>query len=108
MELHQLERASDYQVKEWLVKELQLTPHQKSKLTAEEIIRWAPFKFYKKRQEEKSSILWRLTIIPYLIFLLILFIGIPFVFLITGRWGYGSNFYDNFLAKWMQKLKLYN
>ena len=106
MKLHKLQRTSDYKVKEWLDKELQLTPYQKSKLYNEETIRFAPFYFYEPRQKEKSSILWRLTVIPYLIYYAILFIGLPLTFLITGKWGYSEKFYDNFHAKWLLKLNI--
>ena len=105
MKLHRLKKTSDYKVKEWLEKELQLTPYQKSKLYQEEIIRLAPFYFYEKRQKEKVSIIWRFTIILFLIYLLILTVGLPFTFFINGKWGYGDKLFD-FHSKWTNKLNL--
>lgn len=106
MKLHQLQRTSDYKVREWMVKELELTPYQKNKLYQHETIRFAPFYFYERRQKEKVSILWRFTIMPFLICTLILFIGLPFTFLVTGKWGYSQKVYDNFYGKWMHKLQI--
>lgn len=105
MKLHRLQKTSDYKVREWLEKELELTPYQKSKIYNREIIRFAPFDFYEPRQKEKVSVLWRFTMIPYLIYLAVLFIGLPFTFLITGKWGYGDKLYD-FHSKWMSKLNI--
>ena len=105
MKLHRLQKASDYDVKRWLERELQLSPYQKSKLYNEDTIRLAPFDFYEPRQKEKVNILWRFTIIPYLIYWVIIFMGLPFTFLVNGKWGYGKKLYD-FHSKWMNKLAI--
>lgn len=105
MKLHRLQKAPDYKVQQWLEKELELTTYQKSKIYNREIIRFAPFDFYEPRQKEKTSALWRFTILLYLIYWVILFSGLPFTFLITGKWGYGRKLYD-FHSKWMNKLNL--
>jgi hypothetical protein len=102
--LTDLQRVSDHEVCEWLEEKLQLTPYQKQILIEREIVRFAPFYFYKWRNDKKVSLLWRLTIVIYPIYWLILFIGLPFKWIVTGKWGYGRKFFDNFHAKWVQKL----
>lgn len=106
MKLTNLQHASDYEVEDWLKKQLDLTPYQKEKLRDSELIRFAPFEFYKHRKQVKTSILWRLTIIFVPIYLLLLIISLPIKFVITNQWGYGDKFYDNFHAVWWNKLNL--
>ncbi|MEO0037328.1 MAG: hypothetical protein RIQ59_539 [Bacteroidota bacterium] len=89
MNLHNYEKASEYEVIEWLKqsKDLNLTDQQKSNLYNQEIIRFSPFEFYKQR--ERISNVWiRLSIIFYPIVWLLLFLALPFKFLIKGSWGY--------------------
>jgi hypothetical protein len=107
MKLTNLRPASNYEVREWLEKTIkELTPYQKEWIRNEEIIRFAPFKFYKRRKTEKVSILWRFTIIAFPIYLVIIFSFLPIKMIITGEWGYGQKFYDNFHAAWLHKLNL--
>lgn len=44
-------KASTYEVQEWLEKKLDLSSYQRSKLYNEEIIRFAPFDFYKDEKK---------------------------------------------------------
>ncbi len=106
MKLHRLKPASDHDIRKWLEEELQLSPYQKSRLRGSDMIRSSPFYFYEPRRNERVSALWRFTIIPYLIYWVILFCGLPFTFLVRGDWGYGRKFYDNFHARWTEKLNL--
>lgn len=106
MKLTRLKPASDYEVINWLEKELELTPYQKGKMRDREIVRFSPFEFYKSRGKEKVSVLWRLTIIIFPFYWLIFLVGLPFRFLFTGKWGYGQKFFDNFHAVWIRKLDL--
>src|ERR1035437_6937480 len=106
MKLTNLEPARDYEVQEWLEKNLNLTPYQKDKLRQEEIVRFAPFEFYKPRSKEKVSFFWRFTIIVFPIYLLLIFLFLPIKMIFTGKWGYGQKFYDNFHAKWTNKVNL--
>jgi hypothetical protein len=106
MRLSNLKRASDYDVEKWLTEELNLTPYQKEKMRDRELIRFTPFDFYEDKQKEKISPLWRITIFFFPIYLILLYIGLPFTMLFTGKWGYGRNFIDNFHNVWTYKLKL--
>ncbi len=106
MKLSRLERAPDYDVVKWLDKKLNLTAYQKDKLSQEEIMRWSPFYFYKLPERKKVSILWRLTLPIFPIYLLLVVIFNPIKWMFTGKWGYGRNFIDNFHNKWVRKLGL--
>lgn len=102
MKLHRYEKASDYEVQAWLEKNLDLTPYQKEKIYNSELIRFAPFEFYKRRKE-KTSPIWRLSIIPWIPYIIILFTFLPFNWIFTGHWGYGDKLY-NFHSKWRNKI----
>lgn len=106
MKLSRLKRASNYEVEQWLIKSLELTPYQKEKLLDREIVRFGGFYFYNIEKEEKVSFLWRLTIILFPVYLLLIFCFLPVKWIFTGKWGYGRNFIDNFHSKWVRKLKL--
>lgn len=106
MKLTHLERASDYEVEKWLSEILALTPYQKSQIQEMELVRFSKFYFYRQPKKQKASFLWRLTIILYPIYLLLLVLFLPFKWMATGKWGYGRNFIDNFHSKWVRKLGL--
>jgi hypothetical protein len=57
--------------------------------------------------EEKTpvSLLRRLTLPFALIMYLLLVIGLPFTFLITGRWGYSLG-QNNYILNWFRSLGL--
>jgi hypothetical protein len=105
MKISYLERASDYEVRQWLEKELDLTPYQKQKLYDKEIIRFSPFYFYRDSKNKKSSILWRLTILVFPIYYLLAFCFLPINFIFTGKWGYGRDFIDKFHSVWVRKIQ---
>ena len=102
MNLHNLQKVPDYRVKKWLEESIRdLTPYQKQKIFDDEIIRFSPFEFYEKRKVV-SSFWIRLTIIFIPFVWLLLFIGLPFKFIVTGQWGYGKkmlNWYDKWVSK---------
>lgn len=86
--LHNYEKASDYEVREWIEKAIvEMTPYQKQKLRDSETVRFAPFQFMKRRKKV-NSIWLRLTIIAMPFVWIFLFVGLPFNFFVTGRWGY--------------------
>jgi hypothetical protein len=98
MNLVNLKRVSDYQVKDWLESHIKdLTPYQKEWMRNEEIVRFAPF-YFMERRKKTNNILLRFTIIFMLPVLLLLIIGLPFNFFITGSWGYSDG-----KMKWYSK-----
>lgn len=104
MKLSRLERASDYEIREWLDKKIQFTPYQKSLINDREIFRLSPFYFYKQPKKEKVSFWWRLTIVVYVFYWIILIILMPIKWMITGKSGYGRNFLDKFHNVWVRKI----
>lgn len=98
MKLHDLEKAHDFDVKEWLYSSIpNLTNEQKWKIINDEVIRFAPFYFMKKRKKTKNVWL-RFSIIFIIPVLIIFFIGLPFNYFICGRWGY-----DEKIGRWFRK-----
>lgn len=106
MRFSRLKRAHDFDVIKWLENSLELTDQQKQKLYDQEIVRFSPYYFYKKAEKKKVGFLWRLTLIAYPIYWILLFCFMPIKAIITGKWGYGRNFIDKFHNKWLQKLDL--
>ena len=106
MKLHDLEKVSEYEVKNWLKEELTLTPYQMEKLSDDESLRVSPFYFYKRPEKIKTSIWWRLTVLIWPFYYAILFLGLPFNMILTARWGYSDKFYESFHSKWQRKIGL--
>ncbi len=89
MKLHNLKPAHDLDVSEWIQKSIpELTAYQKEKIRDNEIVRFAPFEFFKIKKPVKN-VLVRLTIILMPIVWVLIAISLPFNFLVTGQWGYG-------------------
>lgn len=106
MNFTKLKKANNYEVQDWLKVKLNLSDYQISKMREEEIIRFYKFEFYKQAKEKPASIFWRFTLIIYVIYWIILLIGMPFTFLFTGRWGYSQKLYDKFHLPWCRKIGL--
>lgn len=106
MKLSKLEIASDYEVRDWLIKVLELTPYQQDVLRDREIIRFSIFYFYKRKKQVKVSIIWRFTLIAYLIWVLLLTLFSVLKWVFTGEFGYSSAFIDKYLYNWKNKLNL--
>ena len=89
--LHNYKKAPDYKVREWIEKSIpDLTPYQKRKMLEDEVIRFAPFEFMERRK--RASSFWlRLTVIFMPWVWLVLFLWLPFNFVIKGSWGYKYN-----------------
>jgi hypothetical protein len=105
MKLYNLKRASDYDVVEWIEKRIRnLTPEQKQWIRDEEIIRFAPFYFFKKKTEKVKNVWLRLSIIFIIPIFFLLLIGLPFNFFITGNWGYAENM--RWFGDWCRKCGL--
>lgn len=105
MNLINLERANDYKVEEWLEKSIpELTPYQKQHIRDHEIIRFAPFYFMKKRKKHKN-ILLRLTVIFVPPVFILLAVGLPFNFILTGIWGYSYKSVE-WYGKWLAAIGL--
>lgn len=104
MKLSRLRRASYIEVNQWLDKELKLTPYQREKLRNDEIIRFSEYYIYKKGEKVGGNILWRLSIVPFIIYIILITCFLPIYYIITGNWGYGRKFMDKFHAPWVRKI----
>ncbi len=102
MKLHRLEKARNYDVREWLIKSLELNEEQQRKLRDYEIIRFSNFEFYKMRESVKPSFIMRLSIIPLIILYLVLIIFLPISYIVTGKVGYSEKMYK-FVSDWRHK-----
>jgi hypothetical protein len=106
MKLHNLKKASNYEVENWLIDKLKLRKDQERDLRNYEFIRSSPFYFYKKK-EKVDNILFRLTLLFFPIVWILLFITLPINFIITGTWGYNDkNILIKLIHDWMEKLRL--
>lgn len=101
MNLVNLKRVPDYRVKEWLEGNIKdLTPYQKERMRNDEIVRFAPF-YFMEQKSKVNNVFLRLTIIFMLPVLLLLIIGLPFNFIVTGSWGYSHGkmrWYGNWVS----------
>ncbi len=102
--LHRYKEADNYDLIKWLEKELELTDKQKQKLFLNQFPRFSGFTFLVNRTRCKPNLFWRLTSIPYVVFNIMLYIGLPFTYLFTGEMGYSIKFYDNYVSKWRNKI----
>lgn len=100
MKLHNLKKATDFEVEKWIMGKVpEISAYQKEQIREREIVRFSEFYFYKKRPRVRNFWL-RLTIVFIPVVLLILILGLPFYFFATGTWGYP---YDK--VKWFDTWK---
>ena len=106
MSLSKLKKAPNYEVSNWLIKALDLDERQKRTLRDFEIIRFAPFDFYKDKNKSKRSIFWRFTLLLIPIYIPLCYLYLVLTFLVTGKWGVSRIFLDKFHYPWMNILGL--
>lgn len=106
MNLSRLRKASDYEVTAWLIEELKLTTDQQHIIRDRELIRWSPYDFFKTKQKESVSFLWRFTMLVIPIYIILVWLYNPLQFMLSGKWGISNRFLDSFHYPWMNKLKL--
>ena len=83
-------RVSENEVKKWLYDNIRdLTETQKRWIRDEEIVRFAPFEFY-KTPKRVTNVFYRFSVILLPIVWTLLMVLIPFKFLLTGKWGYDN------------------
>jgi len=106
MKITRLRKTPDHKIEEWLATKLQLTPYQKECMLKHGYVRSAPFYFYEAPPKVKTVLWWRITIIPFLIYIVLLICFGPVKWIFTGKWGYGQSFIDKYYSPWEQKLGL--
>ena len=105
MNFSNLRKTSDIEIENWLHKNLDLTDAQYQKMIDTELIRFSKFHFYKWQKKENTTFLWRITIIAFPFYIILLILFLPFNFLFTGHWHLKQNFLDNFHSKWISKIR---
>ena len=105
MSFHNYKRASDYEVRRWLEKSIpELTNYQKEKMRDFDFLRSSPFEFYIRRKKVKKVWL-RFSIIFFPIVWILIYLSLPFNFILTGSWGY-SNKSIKWFTNWINELGL--
>ena len=106
MRLINLKRVSDHDVRKWIEDNVvEMTPYQKQRLHYDEVVRFAPFYFMEERKKVKNVFVRFSVIFIIPIFILIL-IGLPINFFITGEWGY-SDGKMKWFSKWVSACGLH-
>lgn len=100
MRFTNLKEAQDWEVKEYFAENLNLSNEQKRILS--EVIEKSTFYFYKEKDYQPNFLL-RLTILLFPIAYLLVLVGLPINFIITGKWGYGK---VNWFLNWLNNLKM--
>ena len=99
MRLYDLQKVWDSDVVKWLEDNIpELTAYQKEKIRDKEIVRFAPF-YFMKRTKKVNNILTRFSVVLLLPVLILLIIGLPINFFITGKWGYSEKM--RWYGKWV-------
>jgi hypothetical protein len=99
MRLYDLQKVWDCDVVKWLEDSIpELTDYQKEKIRDKEIVRFAPF-YFMKRTKKVNNVLTRFSVIFLLPVLILLIIGLPINFFITGKWGYSEKM--RWCGKWV-------
>lgn len=110
MNLSRLKPAYDNDVYKWLVEAIpELTAYQKEKIRDIEMVRWAPFCFYKKPdyKKDKVSFWWRFTIFLVPVYVVLIWLTVLLKFVITGDRYLPQKYLDKFHYPWMRKLNLH-
>ena len=78
-----------------------------SKVDSEELAdRWDSLGLDFSGEEKKAVSFWRRLTLPLgIIVLVLLFIGLPINFMITGHWGYSLG-KKNYILNWLRSLRL--
>lgn len=99
MRLYDLQKVWDSDVVKWLEDSIpELTAYQKKNIRDKEIVRFAPF-YFMKRTKKVNNKLTRFSVIFLLPVLILLLIGLPINFFITGKWGYSEKM--RWYGKWV-------
>lgn len=90
MDLHNLKPASSREIRDWIYEMVpELTVYQKEKIRQYDLRCCLDLYFFKEKNRVYN--IWlRLTILPFILVWIILFIGLPINFIITGNWGYSK------------------
>lgn len=106
MKFSKLKPANALEVRDYLAKQLDLTPRQREMLYDMEFPERGRYRMYVYVKDEKPSLWWRLTLPLYPVYYVLVFIFICLQWIAAGRWGVGEKFLDKFHYPWTRKLGL--
>jgi hypothetical protein len=92
-----------YEVEAWLKDNLSLTDGQTRMLRDNEVIRFSSVRFYKE-VDVKTSILWRLSVILFVPYIVLLFLFFPVKWMFTGNRYIGQKYLDKYHYPWVRKI----
>jgi len=100
MNLFKYNKVWDSDVERWLINSIpELTAYQKQCIRDDEIVRNSGYIIMEEAAKKTNNVFIRLSIVFVGPVLLLLYLGMPFNYIITGRWGYG---YVNWVVKWLR------
>ena len=103
---YDLTSVSDYEVNKFLKDNLQLSPYQQELLVNNEIIRFSGFEIFKQKEKSKSNLLFRLTIVVFPTWLILLYFYLPINWIITNKWGFNPKTANKLIGNWAKKINL--
>lgn len=104
--IYNLTIAKHLEFADYLVDELELTKEQAYHLRYDGVIKYSDYYIFKEKPKAKENILLRLTILVFPIWFLILFISLPFNWIIKKQWGYSARIGEILIGKWANKLQI--
>lgn len=96
--------ASYLDVHKWLKNEIPLTQEQARDLFLRDFVNNQSRFIFLEPKEKTTNPLIRLTIIFFPFVWLTLLIGLPFAYIMTGRWGYGKM---RWFSDWAYHLRVF-
>lgn len=108
MRFSRLRKANDYEIRKAIAETIELNPYQKEKLADREFPIYTRLKVYIEQEYPKPSIWWRLTIFPYVLYIVLVFLFMPIKWMLTGTHYLPQTWLDNFHRPWVEKLGFRN
>lgn len=102
--LSRFKEANSLEAQHWFFKNIpDITDEQIYLMSRKNLFGCCPFRFFKQRDKVKVSPLWRLTLFPFFLVVLLGVLWLPFNLMITGVWGYNR---VGWLSSWSAKLNI--
>jgi len=104
MRLHDYKYSNRNEFKNFLIKELDLSVYQQDKLKTNDIIFDSKYTVMEKTGKVNSNALWRLSILLYPIYIVLLFLYCIVKYVFTGKFAIGSERLLNIHTTWNKKI----
>lgn len=106
MRLSNYDRATDYDIQNYLVQMLELSDQQVRTLRNSEFPRYTGFIIFKEQPKKAHSLLWRLTAPAYYAFVCFFVFLMPFKWILTGKTDYSGTALASIENRWRSKIGL--